>query len=157
MSEGLWVSRSRGHKCPAPWTAVEVSLSMLLLSVPPHLHQQIQNRETTTTFLKSFIIEFISIHINELEHEPTRIYKFRPSGLIFFFTVRCTLPAPINPALLTQLKFLGCMWHFPEVQPLCRTSGASGPDKVSWRASKAGLSWETSSASWFQLSWQRTK
>lgn len=68
--------------------------------------------------------------------------------LDFFFSSQVyTLPVPISPALLTQLKSLGCMWHFPEVQPLCRTSGASGPDKVGWRAFKAGLSWETSSAS----------
>lgn len=67
-----------------------------------------------------------------------------------------TVPVPINPALLTQLKSWSCLWHFPEVQTLCRTSGATGPNKVGWRSSKAGLSWETSSASWFQLSWQGT-
>lgn len=74
--------------------------------------------------------------------------KINSDLLDFFFSSQVyTLPVPISPALLTQLKSLGCMWHFPEVQPLCRTSGASGPDKVGWRAFKAGLSWETSSAS----------
>lgn len=67
-------------------SACQCSCSLLLL-----LFTSKFRTETTTTSLKSFIILFISILINELEHDSKRIYKFRPSRLIFFFPVRCTL------------------------------------------------------------------
>lgn len=76
------------HKCPMPCVGAEVSLLILLHSVPPHPHQYVQSRAPAVTSPKSFMskpaIKFISIHVNKLEHELSRTYKMQTLWNKFF-------------------------------------------------------------------------
>lgn len=89
-------------------SACQCSRSLLLLFFTSKFRT-----ETTTIFLKSFIIKFTSIHINELEHEPTKIHKFRPSGLIIFFQSSVHSSSSHQPYFAHTAEVFGLYVAFP--------------------------------------------